>query len=63
MQLKRKRKYTVIDRELIDLALAWLRNEIRMKDFERIKNKPHNGISYVLIARALKVAYRSNLIR
>jgi len=52
-----------VDRRLIDLSVAWLRNDLSYSDFCRQINKPIHSNAYIQIARALKVAYRSRLIK
>lgn len=52
-----------VDRALIDLSIAWLRNELSYSDFCRHMNRPIHSNTYIQLARALKVAYRSKLIK
>ena len=58
MRVKRK----LIDRRVIDLSVAWLKNEITYSELCRQMNRKINGNTYIIIARALKVAHRSKLL-
>lgn len=52
-----------VDRQLIDLAILWLRGELKYTQFCRLLHRPIHSNTYIQLARALRVAYRSNLIK
>ena len=56
-------KYKDVDRRLIDLAVAWVKNELSYTEFCKQVNRPVHSNGYIQIARALKVAYRSKLLK
>lgn len=59
----RKQKRFEVDRKLIDLSVLWLKNELTYSEFCRQIGKPVHSNIYIQLARALKVAYRSKLLK
>lgn len=61
--IRRKfKKARIIDRKIIDLSVAWLKGTMTYTQFCKEVNRDVHSNSYIYLARALKVAYRSKLI-
>jgi hypothetical protein len=65
VQLARKSQHRPKDQEEIDLALAWLRDEVRLLQVcEALGHtRRQNASGYTFLATALKAAYRTGQIQ
>lgn len=49
--------------EAIELALAWIKNEVSLSQVTSVINVKSSTSSYMYLARALREAYRQNLLK